>query len=150
MSHTVTGKLNKAAREHNAGSGTVFFVDIGEKNFNRKTKQADWTNYSAALFASQNQVDFYRQSLTEGAIISVTGTGIILEMPDNPQYKPRLQLQDSKLVFVSGGQPSQQPQQAQSMPANTQGYQQGAYQQPQKAPQQQAAGFDSYSDDIPF
>ena len=87
-----------------------------------------------------DEVDFYRQSLTEGAIISVTGTGIILEMPDNAQYKPRLQLQDSKLVFVSGGQPSQQPQQAQIMPTNTPVWQ-GPYQQPQQAPQQQAAAY---------
>ena len=115
MSHTVTGKLNKAARQHQAGENTIFFVDIGEKNYNRKTKENGWTNYSAALFAKGNQVEFYQSALVEGAIVSVTGTGIIIDTPDNPQYSARLELQDSKLVFVSAGQQAQQQPQQQPM-----------------------------------
>ncbi len=119
MSHTITCKLNKAARQFQNAAGMTFFVDLGERNYNHKTKQNEYTNYSAALFAKDGQIQFYADSLVEGAIIEVSGTGIIIEMPDDPQYKPRLQIQDAKLGFVHSGQPAQQ-----------------SYQQPQQAPQQ--------------
>jgi hypothetical protein len=128
MSHTITCKLNKAARQHQNASGMTFFVDLGEKNYNYQTKQNEWTNYSAALFAKDGQIQFYTEALVEGAIIEVSGTGIIIEMPDDPQYKPRLQIQDAKLGFVHSGQPAQQG-----------GYQQQPAQQPPQAPRQQSA-----------
>lgn len=137
MTHTVTGKLNKAARSHQGQSGTTFFVDIGEKNYNFKTKQSEFTNYSAAIFAKDNQANFYAGALTEGAIVSVTGTGIILDMPDDPQYKPRLAIQDAKIVYISSPQPS-----------TSGGFQQKPAQQP--APQAPSGGFDSFDQDIPF
>ena len=149
MTHTVTGKLNKVAGQHQGAQGVVFFVDLGESNYNRKTKQKEWTNYSAALFAKDAQIQFYTQALVEGSVISVTGSGIILDMPSDPQYKPRLVIQDAKLVFVSSGQQaSQQPQQQapqqrpQQAPA-----QQAAQQAPQQAP---AQGYDNFDSDIPF
>lgn len=131
MSHSITCKLNKAARQHQNQSGMTFFVDLGEKNYNFKTKQNEYTNYSAALFAKDAQIQFYTDALVEGAVIEVSGTGIIVEMPDDPQYKPRLQIQDAKLGFVHSGQQPQQSHQAHQ--------QQQAYQQPQQAPQQQMA-----------
>jgi hypothetical protein len=126
MSHTITCKLNKATRQHQNASGMTFFVDLGEKNYNYQTKINEWTNYSAALFAKDGQIQFYTEALVEGAIIEVSGTGIIIEMPDDPQYKPRLQIQDAKLGFVHSGQPAQQG-----------GYQQQPAQQTSRAPQQQ-------------
>ena len=130
MTAQVTGKLNKAANKFDGQNGTTFFVEIGEQNYNFKTKEKEWTNYSAALFAKDTQTNFYASALVEGAIVSVSGTGIILDMPDDPKYKPRLQLQDAKLTYVHnpGGQ---QPQQQQ-------------YQQPQQAPPE------DFDDDIPF
>ncbi|MEE8598692.1 MAG: hypothetical protein V3S69_04160, partial [Dehalococcoidales bacterium] len=126
MSHTITCKLNKSARQHQNASGMTFFVDLGEKNYNFKTKDNEWTNYSAALFAKDGQIQFYADALVEDAIIEVSGTGIIIEMPDDPQYKPRLQIQDAKLGYVNAPERS-------VMAAPQQSYQQQApmQQQPQ-------------------
>ena len=125
MSHTVTAKLNQAARQHQGQAGTTFFVSLGEKNYDFKNKTNVYTNYDAALFAKDAQVGFYASALVEGAILSVTGSGIILD-DSNKEYKPKLAIQDAKLEFVHSPQGVQQvvPQQ------------QGGYQQP--APQQQA------------
>jgi hypothetical protein len=159
MAHSITCKLNKDARQFQNQAGMTFFVDLGERNYNHKTKTNEYTNYSAALFAKDGQIQFYSEALVEGAIIEVSGTGIIIEMPDDPQYKPRLQIQDAKLGFVhSGQQPQQQPQQQPSRAPQQQYQQQAPAQQaprqmpPQgdnRAPQQQApADFDNSS--IPF
>jgi len=102
MPHTITAKLNKTARQHPNASGVTFFVDLGEKNYSYKEKQNVWTNYSAAIFAKDKQIQFYTDVLVEGAIVEVSGTGLIIEMPNDPQYKPRLAIQDAKLGFVSG------------------------------------------------
>ena len=126
MAHTVTAKLNKAARQQPNQSGVTFFVSLGEKNYNFQTKQNEWTNYDAALFAKDGQIQFYAESLVEGAIISVSGTGLIMEAQTDPQYKPKLMIQDAKLGFVNSPQASAPQQQQQ---------QQGGFQQ---APQQQA------------
>ena len=146
MTHTVTGKLNKSARAHQSQAGTTFFVDIGEKNYNFKTKQNEFTNYSAAVFAKDGQIQFYTDSLTEGAIVSVTGTGIILDMPEDPQYKPRLAIQDAKIVYISSGaqNANQAPQNNSRSPQAPQS--RGSYQQPQN----QASGFDDFGSDLPF
>lgn len=148
MTHTVTGKLNKAARSHQSQAGTTFFVDIGEKNYNFKTKANEFTNYSAAVFAKDGQIQFYSDALVEGAIVSVTGAGIIIDMPDDAQYKPRLAIQDAKIVYVSSGAQHATPQNNSSSaqaPQSRGSYQQQAPQQPQ-----QPSGFDSFDDDTPF
>ena len=131
MSHTVTAKLNQAARQHQGQAGTTFFVSLGEKNYNHKTKENEWTNYDAALFAKDAQVGFYASALVEGSVVSVSGAGIILDA-SNPEYKPKLVIQDAKLEFVHSPQ-GQAPQQAQS------GFQQQAPQQYNQAPPQQGA-----------
>ena len=132
MSHTVTAKLNKAARKHDLQDGAIFFVSLGEKNFDRQQKANVWTNYDAALFANGKQVDFYADALTEGAIVTVSGSGIIID-DSNKDYPAKLKLIDSKLEFVSAGQ-------APSAPAQ----QQAARQQPAQAPA------DNNFDSIPF
>jgi len=127
MSHTVTAKLNQPARQHQGPAGTTFFVSLGEKNYNHKTKTNEWTNYDAALFAKDAQVQFYADALVENAIVSVSGTGIILDA-SNPEYKPKLVIQDAKLGFVHSPQGTQQ-----------QPVQQGGFQQ--QPPQHQQGGF---------
>ena len=117
MSHSVTCKLNKDARQHTGQSGTTFFVSLGEKNYNFKTKENEWTNYEAALFAKDKQIQFYTDTLVEGSVIEVSGTGIIIEPPSDPQYSHRLQIQEAKLGFVhssgqSSGAAAPQPQAA--------------------------------------
>lgn len=138
MAHTITCKLNKAARQFQNQAGMTFFVDLGEKNYNFQTRQNEWTNYSAALFAKDGQIQFYTDVLVEGAVIEVSGTGIIIEMPDDPQYKPRLQIQDAKLGFTHTGQQSAPQQQGCQQPAQQAPQQQPhqGYQQPQQQPQQ--------------
>ena len=133
MSHTVTAKLNSAARQHPNQNGVTFFVSLGEKNYNFQTKQNEWTNYDAALFAKDGQIQFYAESLVEGAIISVSGSGLIMEVQTDAQYKPKLMIQDSKLVFVNS--PSFAPQQQQQQQQNNQ---QNNNQQQGQAPQQQS------------
>tara|TARA_R110002167_G_scaffold45515_1_gene136700 strand:+ start:2317 stop:2799 length:483 start_codon:yes stop_codon:yes gene_type:complete len=131
MSHTITSKLNNDARSHQGQAGTTFFVSLGEKNYNFKTKQNEYTNYEAALFAKDAQVAFYQAALVKGAIVEVTGTGILMEIDPTGQYKPKLVIQDAKAGFIHSdnqGAPQQQPQQG------------GFTQQPQQqqmAPQQQ-------------
>ena len=133
MTHTVTSKLNKDARQHPNASGVTFFVSLGEQNYNFKTKAKEWTNYDAALFAKDGQIAFYQQVLVAGAIISVSGTGIIMVKQDG--YDPKLELQDAKLVGNWDGQaPQAQPQQA----APQQKFQQAVQQaQPMQRPVQQ-------------
>ena len=173
MSHTVTAKLNQAAREHQNQNGVTFFVSLGEKNYDFKQKTNVWTNYDAALFAKDAQIDFYRSSLVEGAIVSVSGTGIILDASD-PQYKPKLVLQDAKLGFVNspnsqapaqqqapqsqgGFAPQQQaPQQRpmdQAMAQRQQQQSQGGFAPQQQAPQQRPGQHQQspqFDDDIPY
>lgn len=96
--HAITGKLNKDARTHSGEKGVNFFVSVGEQNYNYKTKQKEWTNYEAAIFANGKQVDFYTSALVEGSIIAIGGTGIIVQLDD--QYGPKLILQDAKLLYV--------------------------------------------------
>ena len=157
MSHTITAKLNQAARQHQNQAGTTFFVSLGEKNYDHKTKQNVWTNYDAALFAKDAQVEFYANALVEHAIISVSGTGLILDA-SNPEYKPKLVIQDAKLGFIHSpnSQPSQQqaapqqqrqaPPQSQQQQYQQQGRDNQGFQQ-QVNPQQPNQPFD---DDIGF
>ena len=74
MAHSITIKLNKAANEFQAGESVGFSVRGGVQYYDHKTKQKEWTNYSAVIFAkAQGQIDFYRSALTEGAVIEIGG-----------------------------------------------------------------------------
>ena len=163
MSHTVTGKLNNDANEHPNQSGVTFFVRLGEKNYNFKTKEAEWTNYEAAVFVKENQAQFYRDALVAGAIVTIGGKGLIVE--NDPQYGVKLHVQDARIEYAFNPNSAPRPATQQQAP-QYQGYQQQApqqqtYQQPQ-APQQQAPqrppqaqnmappAMDQFDSDIPF
>lgn len=145
MSHTVTAKLNKAARRFDNQNGSTFFVGLGEKNFDFKTKENKWTNYDAALFAKDAQIQFYESVLVEGAIVSVSGSGLIID-DSNPDYPAKLIIRDAKLEFVSGGQQQQGYQQQRPQQPIAQGQQaaqqyqapNGQPMNPQQVKQQQA------------
>ena len=107
MAHTVTAKLNKSARKFDNQAGSTFFLSLGETN--------KWTNYDAALFAKDGQISFYEGALVEGAIVTVSGSGIIVD-DSNKDYPPKLIMQDAKLNFISDGQ-SSAPAQRQQAPA---------------------------------
>jgi single-strand DNA-binding protein len=132
MSHTITAKLNKPAREFANANGVTFFVGLGEKNYDFKLKSNVYTNYDAALFAKDGQIDFYRSALIEGAIISVSGTGLIIDV-SNTQY-PKLMIQDAKLGFVNTPDGQAPQQSAQQAPAQQKAPQMAPAYQP--APQQ--------------
>jgi len=134
MTITVTGKLNKSSQKKPVnGEGALFLVSIGKQEYNRQTKEKEWVNYSAALFAKGAQEAFYDKALMQGCIISVSGTGV-LPKTWGEQNNIQLDIIDAKLEYA--GLPSQQaPQQAPQQAA------------PQPAP---ANNYDDFSDDIPF
>lgn len=142
--HSVTAKLNNPAREFANQNGVTFFVSLGEKNYDFKQKTNVWTNYDAALFAKDAQIDFYRSALVEGAVVQVSGTGIIVDASD-PNYKPKLVLQDAKLGFINS--PQGAPQQQGGYQQTQQPQQQGNF-----APQQQMTGQSApqYNNEPPF
>jgi hypothetical protein len=169
MSHSITCKLNQDARSSQGQDSTTFFVSLGEKNYNFSTKQNEYTNYEAALFAKGNQVGFYQSALVAGSVIEVSATGILMEIDPAGQYKPKLKLIDAKLGFVhsdSQGQPQQQQVGQQQRapvqqppqdyaPQQPQNPNNAAYVQPQGQPQQRAPQpqnqFDQGQDqNIPF
>ena len=83
MSHTVVFKLNKPANEFAAGESIGFNVRGGVQYYDRKTKQKEWTNYSAVVFAKkQTQIDFYRERLIENAIVEVSSKQIKIDVYD--------------------------------------------------------------------
>ena len=140
MTHSVTCKLNKDARQHQGQNGVTFFVNLGEQSYNFKTKAKEWCNYDAALFAKDGQIQFYADVLKAGNIVTITATGLLIESDPTGQYPPKAVMQDAKLGFTHSpavGMPQQVQQQVQQM---------APQQQYQQAPQQQAPNFDS---DIP-
>lgn len=143
MAHTVVGKLSKAANEIPAQDGTIgFSIRIGEQYYDRESKTKKWTNYQAVVFAKQQaQIDFYRQSLVEGAIVAVTGDALrIDEYHGQNGVSLSLELQNARVGNVYSQQPQQQGY------ATQQGYtapQQGYA--PQQAPQGYAAPQQQYN-----
>jgi hypothetical protein len=160
MAHAITIKLNKAASEFQAGESIGFNVRGGVQYYDHKTKQKEWTNYSAVIFAkAQGQIDFYRSSLTEGAIVEIGAKSQKIDVyqgQNGPSYT--IELQDAWLGMIHNSnqaqiQPQQNGQQFQQAPQhgftpqqpvqtppgfNQQAYNQQQEQQaqPQQAPQQ--------------
>jgi len=136
MSTTVTAKLNDPANQHALNDGAVmFFVNLGRQVYNRKTKEKEWVNYSAGLYAKDGQVQFYTDNLIKGAIVSISCPDVLPEMPDNPAHKPRLQMIDAKLEFVyslATAAPAQVMQQVQQPMQRAQTQQMQQAQQPMR------------------
>lgn len=152
MAISITGKLNKAANQFQAGESTGFGVRLGVRYYDRETQQNEYTNYEAVIFAkAPAQVQFYQQALVEGSVIELSGTTQKIKSFDGQNGQIlSIEIHDAKLGFVhTGNQPQQQQQQ------QNQGYQnapQQQYQQPQQqqyAPQQQQ-GQQFDDSNIPF
>lgn len=134
MSTTITGKLNKAAREFQAGAYTGFGIRLGKQYYDRETKQKEWTNYEAAVFTDKpQQIEFYRSSLIEGSVVEVMAEAEkIKQFQGDTGLVLSIELIDCKLGMVHTGQ---QPQQGyQQAPQH-----QAPQHQPQYAPQHQQA-----------
>ena len=164
MAHTIVGKLNQAATQFQAGDGTGFGVRIGVQYYDRETKQKEWTNYEAVIFANQAaQIQFYQSSLVEGSVVELSGESIKIKTFDGQNgQKITLELINARLGYVHTGQNQNNqsqggyaPQQ-QAAPA----YAPKPQAAPQQAPQQRPApqpqqNFtpdldDGWDDDIPF
>lgn len=111
MATTVTGKLNQAARTFQAGNSTGFSIRIGVKYRDPKTKQDEWTNYQAAIFASTPaQVNFYQSALVEGAVVEVSAENLRINSFDGQNGQVlSIDMLNARLGFVHS--PNQQPQQ---------------------------------------
>lgn len=145
MAHTIVGKLNKPASQFQAGDGTGFGVRLGVQYYDRETKQKEWTNYEAVIFANQQaQVDFYQSALVEGSVIELSGESIKIRKFDGQNGQQiSLELINAKLGYVHTGQ-NQGNQQQQNNNYGQQQQNQGGYQgnnnqqqYQQQAPQQQ-------------
>jgi single-stranded DNA-binding protein len=138
MATTITGKLNKAANQFQAGESTGFNINVGVCYYDRETKSDQWTNYSAVIFAkAPAQVQFYQQVLVEGAVVEVSGDKLkIRQFQGQNGLSLSIELLDAKLGFVHAPQqaPAQQPQQQRQQPQQQQ--QQQSYNHPRQQPQQ--------------
>jgi len=147
MATTITGKLNKPAKEFQAGAYTGFGIRLGVKYYDRETKQNEYTNYEAAIFTNNTQqIEFYRSALVEGAIVELTAKNEQIKSfaGQNGQVL-YIKLLDASLGYVY--KPESQPQQAAPQQFQAQP------QQFQAAPQpvQQANGMPDFpAEDIPF
>jgi len=179
MAHTITGKLNKAATTFQTGESVGFGLRLGVQYYDRETKQKEWTNYEAVIFAKPGaQADFYASSLVEGSIVEISGQQQkIKQFEGKNGLSLSIELLDAKIGYigtVGSGQQSHQPAPAQQgygqqpqnayTPHQQQGYapQQQAPQQYQQAPQQRPApqpqqqyqqglpAGDQWDSDIPF
>lgn len=137
MSITITGKLNKAATQFQAGDSSGFGLRLGVKFYDRESKSDQWTNYEAVIFAkAPAQVQFYQQALVEGAIVEVSGDKCkIRQYQGQNGLSLSIEILDAKLGFVHS--PNQQPAQRPQQPAQAPQYQQPqqGYNQPQQRPQ---------------
>lgn len=128
MGVTVTGKLNKAAHQFQAGDSFGFGIRIGQQYYDRKTKKKEWTNYKAVIFAKQQNltgIAFLQSALVEGAIVEVTGDTQAIEVFDGQNGQVlSIEIHNAKLGFVHYDQPAQpqasapayNPQQAGAQP----------------------------------
>ena len=148
MTTSVTGKLTKPANIFQAGDSTGFGLRIGVQYYDRETKQKEWTNYEAVIFAkAQSQIDFYSQSLVEGSVVELSGESEkIKQFQGQDKLIISIELNNAKVGYIFTGQaPAQQGYQQQAAPQGQGGFQQAPQQQSpqqggyqQQAPQQQA------------
>ncbi len=116
MAHSITVRLNKAAREFQAGDNIGFSIRAGVQYYDRQSKQKEWTNYIAAVFAKPGaQADYYRSVLVEGGIIEITGDNIKVDVYQGQNGQSiTLELLNARIGFAnSGSQPpsnNSQPQ----------------------------------------
>ena len=161
MATTIVGKLNKDAKQFQAGDSIGFAIGIGVKYYDRETKSDAWTNYSCVIFAKQQrQIEFYQSALVAGSIVEVTGQKLaIKQFQGNNGLSLSIELLDASIGFIgtAGAQQAQGQQQGyQQRPQQQQpqqnGYAQasGGMQRPQQQMQQPQGGYQDFDEQIPF
>lgn len=146
MSHSITVRLNKAASAFAAGDSTGFGLSGGVKYYDRESKTEKYTNYEAVVFVSNNspgQLDYYRNSLVENAIVEISGPKQAIKQFQG-QHGPRITIEilEAKLGFIGqglapAGNAQQQQQQNQRQSSHPQ---QGSYNQEQNSHHHQLQG----------
>lgn len=124
MPHTIPAKLNEDAREFQAGESTGFGFRLGERYYDRETKQSEYTNYEGAVFSkNQAQIDFLRSALVKGAAVTVSCDQLKIDSytSDSGTTYLKNQMQNCRIdtVFTMDGAsdaPSQSNQQAPQQP----------------------------------
>ncbi|EEV5816124.1 hypothetical protein EK467_24805 [Escherichia coli] len=61
MAHSITVRLNKPAREFQAGENIGFNIRAGVQYYDRQTKKKEWTNYSAEPPRESWRLNFLRK-----------------------------------------------------------------------------------------
>ena len=123
MGHTVTGKLNKDAKQFAAGEYTGFNIRVGVKFYDRETKDNQWTNYSAVIFSNnQSQIQFLQGALVAGSVVELFGESIKVDAftKDDGQTLITLELNNARLGYI--GTPGQSQQQSAAPQQSTQGF----------------------------
>lgn len=120
MSITITGKLKKPANKFSAGEYTGFGVRLGVQYYDRKTKQREWTNYTAVLFASQPaKIKYYEDVLIEGAVIELTGENAKIDSYEGQNgVSLSIELLNTSLGFTYTGEQSSLQQQSKANQAH--------------------------------
>ncbi|EOM4469909.1 hypothetical protein ACMVVW_004527 [Escherichia coli] len=105
MAHSITVRLNKTAREFQAGENIGFNIRAGVQYYDRQTKKKEWTNYSAVVFAKPGaQADYYRSVLVEGGIVEITGENIRVDVYQGQNGQSiTLELLNAKIGFATSG-----------------------------------------------
>lgn len=105
MAHSITVRLNKTAREFQAGDSIGFNIRAGVQYYDRQSKQKEWTNYSAAVFAKPGaQADYYRNVLVEGGIVEITGENIKVDVYQGQNGQTiTLELLNARIGFATSG-----------------------------------------------
>lgn len=121
MAHTITIKLQKPAREFAAGDSIGFGIRGGVRYYDRKSQRNEFTNYQAVIFAKEGkQAEFYREVLTEGAIVEVFGESIKVDAYDGQNGQSiTLELNNARLGFIEAGNKQGKPQQQESGRSST-------------------------------
>ena len=119
MSFSKAFKITKEPRTFLAGESTGFQLSLGTQYYDRQTKQKQWSNYKAVIFAKGNQLSFYTDALVVGTIIELSADDLKIDSY-NPEYLS-IELIDAKVcnIFTQQNNAPQQPQapQQQSAPA---------------------------------
>ncbi len=134
MAFTKAFKITKEPRTFQAGESTGFQLSLGAQYYDRKTKQKEWSNYKAVVFAKGNQLSFYQKAFVIGTIVELSSDDLKIDMY-NPEY-PTIELIDARVggIFTNDAPQNQAPRQPQ-----------------QQAPQQQNKPVPvDFDDDIPF
>ncbi|WP_392738890.1 hypothetical protein AB3M75_07180 [Serratia ureilytica] len=120
--HSITVRLNKSAREFQAGDSIGFNIRAGVQYYDRQKKQKEWTNYSATVFAKPGpQADYYRNVLVDGSVVEISGDTIRVDVYDGQNGQAiTLELQNVRIGFVQSAANQGKPQKNSGQHSNQQ------------------------------